>query len=64
MPSKDKFKRKFRVIHNKYDDNWIYGITFNIDWKNCDGFRDKYLSIHLGTHSILIGLICKYEGED
>ena len=64
MPSRDKFKRKFRIAHCKYDDHLMWGLGFIIDWPDDHGIRDKYLVIHLGKHTIMIGLISKYEEEN
>lgn len=64
MPSREKYIRKFRVVHDVYEDVWILGITVNIDWADENGTRDKYVSIHLGRHTIMIGLISKYIEEE
>lgn len=63
MPSKGNRARKFRIVNNKYDDIWMFGFTFNIDWVDEDGKRDKYICIHLGRRCILIGFISQYEGD-
>lgn len=64
MPSGEKFKRKFRFMHEKYDDCWMYGICLCIDWPNHDGTRDKYIAIRFGVYNIMIGWISQYEESE
>lgn len=53
--------RKFRIIKDKYEGRYNFGINFAIDWKDVNGKRDIYLFIQLGKFAIGIGMITKYE---
>lgn len=63
MPERVKFERKFRVKHDVLVGRYHWGIFFCVDWKDCNGNRDKYLLICFGKHDLSIGIMGEYKDE-